>query len=355
MSFITPLPTPGSAASSSIWARRMITKSVPTSEAEVELNVLSLLLDVPLASLDEASLTSPISPVSLHSPATASSAWSNSIGLDNVGPFDAIGRSASPIQRSKSADYYHQNDDHSWEMHTAQTAVKAALDVLEEPSLSRGLRISTSVTSTISGSGGGGGQGNRGCLTAPISPALSSPVSPAESSFSANESDGTKKKGRARMSQEKRKRLARRREREALVASITTPSTDMHMPHMQMQYSHSAPVTPIRSQFHPSTTTGFPFAGYDAFASTPISSPRFFDLPASPALTTASTATAGFGGLATPSSSPTSTLAETLSSSPPTLVIQPPSPQRLRVVKPHQAKQQQRWTGFTPTHLASVY
>ncbi|SPO22311.1 uncharacterized protein UTRI_00989 [Ustilago trichophora] len=350
MSFTTPLPTPGSAASSSIWARRMITKSVPTSEAEVELNVLSLLLDVPLASLDETTLSCPVSPVSLHSP--SSGPWSNSIGLDNVGSLDAIGRtSCSPMLRGKSADCFYQ-DDHSWEMHTAQTAVKAALDVLEEPSLSRGLRIST--TNQL----GGGGWGNRACLTAPLSPALSSPVSPVESSFSATESDGIKKKGRARMSQEKRKRLARRREREALVAAITTPSnSDLHMPQQQLQYSHSAPVTPIRSQFNPIVSaSGFPFGGYDAFSSSsPISSPRLFDLPISPALTSASTA--AFGSVATPSSSPISSLTDTLSSSPPTLVIQPPSPQRLRILRPTQPKsqQQQRWSGFTPSNLASVY
>ncbi|KAI3480115.1 hypothetical protein L1887_57714 [Cichorium endivia] len=185
MSFASfaPLPAPSSGASS-IWARRMITKSVPTSDAEVELNVLSLLLDVPLAALDEHELAT--SPVALHTPA---SPWA-------PGPVSDMGFAhASPL---------------SLEMHAAQTAVKAALDVLEEPSLSRGLRISTAIPAAA---------GGRGCLTAPLSPALSSPVSPAESCFSTAD-EGLKKKGRARMSQEKRKRLARRREREALVATL---------------------------------------------------------------------------------------------------------------------------------------
>ncbi|GAC74560.1 hypothetical protein PANT_12d00030 [Moesziomyces antarcticus T-34] len=147
MSFASfaPLPAPSSGASS-IWARRMITKSVPTSDAEVELNVLSLLLDVPLAALDEHELAT--SPVALHTPA---SPWA-------PGPVSDMGFAhASPL---------------SLEMHAAQTAVKAALDVLEEPSLSRGLRISTAIPAAA---------GGRGCLTAPLSPALSSPVSPAES------------------------------------------------------------------------------------------------------------------------------------------------------------------------------
>lgn len=372
MSF-APLPAPGSAASSSIWARRMITKSVPTSDAEVELNVLSLLLDVPFTSLDEQDLAT--TPVSLHSPVSPWSATpvmrSNSIGLETQ-PNSFRSVSPCPIQRSKSVDYFHEHD--SLDMHTAQTAVKAALDVLEEPSLSRGLRISTAVATSPSHP-----LAMRGCLTAPLSPSLSSPVSPAESCFSGTESDGTKKKGRARMSQEKRKRLARRRERDALVAAITQQQQpeqhagDFQQNHYATQFSHSAPVTPVRSAFT-SGFPGFPFntgnagaatGGYEAF-STPLSSPRsaMFEMPASPALTSASTA--GFGSIGTPSSSPMSLahLDNTISSSPPTLVVQPPSPQRLRIVRPApitkptrqlQQQQQQCWNGFAPSHLASVY
>ncbi|KAJ1019432.1 hypothetical protein NDA16_004549 [Ustilago loliicola] len=345
-----PLAVPSSGASS-IWARRMITKSVPTSDDEVELNVLSLLLDVPLASLDEQDLAS--SPVSLHG---FSSPWAIPPAPASAGFHMARSSSpfGAPIQRSKSMGYFN-NPDHL-EMHTAQTAVKAALDVLEEPTLSRGLRISTATASAGLG---------RGCLTAPLSPA--SPVSPAESCFSAGEGEG-KKKGRARMSQEKRKRLARRREREALVAALTQPAQQgllltQHQADEQF-FSHSAPVTPMRSSF-PSASgfAGFPFGGYEAF-STPLSSPRStlgFDLP-SPALTTA-TVSSGFGSIGTPSSSPTA-LAPLggEASSPPTLVVQPPSPQRIRIVgnrAPIKAPSSTNKTAahglWNTTHLASVY
>ncbi|ETS62468.1 hypothetical protein PaG_03088 [Moesziomyces aphidis] len=309
MSFASfaPLPAPSSGASS-IWARRMITKSVPTSDAEVELNVLSLLLDVPLAALDEHELAT--SPVALHTPA---SPWAPS-------PVSDMGFAhASPL---------------SLEMHAAQTAVKAALDVLEEPSLSRGLRISTAMPAAA---------GGRGCLTAPLSPALSSPVSPAESCFSTAD-EGLKKKGRARMSQEKRKRLARRREREALVATLG-PSELHFLPHS----SHSAPVTPVHSSFTPHAFGGFPFgAAYDTAPRDGLA----YDMP-SPALTTASLA-ASSAACSTPASSPTA-LAPVgdANSSPPTLVVQPPSPQRHRLHGLGRPKH--AWTGFAPTHLASVF
>ncbi|SNX82754.1 uncharacterized protein MEPE_01460 [Melanopsichium pennsylvanicum] len=358
MSF-SPLPAPGSAASSTIWARRMITKSVPTSSAEVELNVLSLLLDVPLASLDEQNLST--SPVSQHSPI---SPWTTAMPIENSW---YNYRTPSPIAPPTMQLSMNEDSNYDgWEMHTAQTAVKAALDVLEEPSLSRGLRISTNALAA-----------QRGCLTAPLSPALSSPVSPAESCFSGAESDTIKKKGRARMSQEKRKRLARRREREALVAALNNPQQvqagDLQQYVSQShnaaaQLSRSAPVTPIRPSHFTQTCNynpGFPFSntGYEAFSS-PLSSPRGFqtDLP-SPALTSASTA--GFGSIGTPSSSPTS-LAPldsgcNVSSSPPTLVVQPPSPQRLRIVRPNlanvkSAQQQQQWGSYGGTsQFASVY
>lgn len=318
----------------------MITKSVPTSDAEVELNVLSLLLDVPLASLDEQDLAS--SPVSMHSPRSPWSASPATLCIDSVRSEGGF-RSPSPapaVQRSRSMDYMYQdnadvNYQHplSLEMHAAQTAVKAALDVLEEPCLVRGLRISTALTNPAAG----------GCLTAPLSPALSSPVSPVESCFSGTESEGIKKKGRARMSQEKRKRLARRREREAMVAALTTQQPLQLHPYQEQHYlSHSAPVTPTRSSF-----AGFPFSSspapssvglnYDGW-STPLSSPshRYTSdsyVPCSPALTTTSIATSsGLGSIGTPASSPTALnpMFADASSSPPTLVVQPPSPQRIR-------------------------
>lgn len=371
-----PLPVPGPAASS-IWARRMITKAVPATDSEVELNVLSLLLDVPLASLDENDLAT--SPVSLHSPISPWTPVSNAPGVANIGELGSY-RSPSPapiVQRSKSMDYY-QDGYHTLEMHTAQTAVKAALDVLEEPSLNRGLGISTAVNqpqepALLS---------MRGCLTAPLSP-----VSPAESCFSSTEAEGTKKKGRARMSQEKRKRLARRREREALVAVLTQqPSQNgaadvpqylsQQSQHAAAQFSHSAPTTPPRNQFAQTAFGGFPFSSnstthssYEPF-STPLSSPRSvlgFELP-SPALTNTSLATSShFGSIDTPSSSP-SALASTMGeASPPTLVVQPPSPQRLRnsglmsrVIappqnKPSPAPTNQCWSGFATSRLASVF
>lgn len=413
MSF-APLPAPGSAASSSIWARRMITKSVPATDAEVDMDVLSLLLDANLGSFGEQDLAT--SPVSLHSP---HSPWSSAAAAPNMYRAASFGaaptssntdpfRSTSPapfpaVQRSRSMDTAQYEDGYSLEMHAAHTAVKAALDVLEEPSLKRGLRISTSVGAGNGQSPNGGALGLRGCLTAPLSPSLSSPVSPAESCFSGTESDGTKKKGRARMSQEKRKRLARRREREALISNLA-PTSDHHqqqqflMQQQQQQqyamhgadahsflghssapvnashFSHSAPSTPMRSYFAPSNGSGFPFSSsptaassnYDAAFSTPLSSPRavgfMTDLP-SPALTTASLAdTSGFGSVGTPSSSPTAYGAKgmDISSSPPTLVIQPPSPQRMRTHQ-YTAKQQQQpsafhWNGFrSSSNLASVY
>ncbi|GAC96868.1 cytoplasmic dynein 1 intermediate chain 2 [Pseudozyma hubeiensis SY62] len=393
----------------------MITKSVPTTDAEVELNVLSLLLDVPLTSQDEQDL--PTSPISLHSPL---SPWSSAVSpaLHSASSFDAapadmqLFRSASPapimppsIQRSKSMDSSHFDHGYSLEMHAAQTAVKAALDVLEEPSLNRGLRISTSLSQSPDG---GNSLGLRGCLTAPLSPALSSPGSPAESCFSGTESDGTKKKGRARMSQEKRKRLARRREREALVAALTQQSSDGGVAAAEMHnyvyqnshltsapsashFSHSAPVTPVGSYFASSTNStfggGFPFssspteissaaAAFNVAISSPRSRTFGFSAAAaadhpSPALTHASVATSSsaFGSIGTPSSSPTSVLSpigSDASSSPPTLVVQPPSPQRVRGVnfvprttaKPSAGNgaYHQQWNGFvSASNLASVY
>lgn len=390
MSF-APLPAPGSAASSSIWARRMITKSVPATEAEVDMDVLSLLLDANLGSLGDKDLST--SPVSLHSP---SSPWfstvppamyrANSTGA-NVDPY----RSSSPapfpaIQRSKSMDTAQYEDGYCLEMHAAQTAVKAALDVLEEPTLNRGLRISTSVGGAAAGNGGA--LGLRGCLTAPLSPSLSSPVSPAESCFSGTESDGTKKKGRARMSQEKRKRLARRREREAIISALTQTSGQQQQQLMLQQqhavnaadmhsflgqshfasashFSHSAPSTPMRSYFAPSCNgSGFPFSSsptnasgnYEAAFSTPLSSPRangfMTDLP-SPALTNTTATTAGF--VRTPSSSPTALASMGSDSSPPTLVVQPPSPQRIRNHYAAGKEQGTDWSWGFRSNVASVY
>lgn len=239
------------------------------------------------------------------------------------------------------------------EMHAAQTAVKAALDVLEEPSLGgRGLRIST---------GGGGALG------------LTAPVSPEGSCFSESEGGGVKKKGRARMSQEKRKRLARRREREALVAALGQDSQQLgagaELNHHQVQFSRSAPVTLMRSYFPSSgggnsgAFGGFPFStspssyhvpSYETAFNTPLSSPRSVgvaELP-SPALTHASV-TSGFGSIGTPSSSPTTTvMTSDPQSSPPTLIVQPPSPQRVR----NGYAKQTRWNGVvTAQSLASVY
>jgi len=407
MSF-APLPAPGSAASSSIWARRMITKSVPTTDAEVELNVLSLLLDVPLTSLDEQDLIG--SPVSMHS---AHSPWSSAAApgwhhIDSMAEArstthlrsTSAARSMPGIHRSRSLDSAWFDDGYSLEMHAAQTAVKAALDVLEEPSLNRGLRISTAPSQCAAGAGANSLRLG-GCLSAPLSPALSSPTSPAESCFSGTECDGTKKKGRARMSQEKRKRLARRREREALVAALTQQPLAQHGDYAggaagagQVSYlgdshlasaacnshlSYSAPVTRMHSYFAASASRdraaicgGFPFdsSASDAFAvSTPLSSPRSCTMGfaaselASPALTHASVATTGsaFGSIGTRASSPVSVAAggSERSSSPPTLVVQPPSPQRLRAtnlvarIKQSNAAQ---WNSFVPpSNLASVY
>ncbi|TKY89435.1 hypothetical protein EX895_001966 [Sporisorium graminicola] len=406
MSF-APLPAPGTAASSSIWARRMITKSVPTTDAEVELNVLSLLLDVPIESLDDAqqqqqqqASTAPVSPFCAQSP------WSPlPLPVQGANTFEAVPAGATspallPVQRSRSAGGYFNE---SLEMHAAQTAVKAALDVLEEPSLSCGLRISTSTSSNSNSNVLG--------LTAPLSPALSSPTSPAESCFS--EGEGAKKKGRARMSQEKRKRLARRREREALVVALSqqpeaaSASQQQHLQQQQFgmqtgeayfvahtaHLSRSAPVTPMCSYFpttHGSSGFGgFPFAAspspssyhatppsYEAVAaaamafSSPLSSPRTArfhagtDLP-SPALTHASSSPAtAYGSVGTPSSSPTSAavlrLASDPQSSPPTLVIQPPSPQRTRSAAPgaYAKRADARWIQprmDAEPHWASVY
>lgn len=205
------------------------------------------------------------------------------------------------------------------DMHAAQVAVKAALDVLEEPSLSRGLRISTSNANTNA-------LGLRGCLTAPLSP-----VSPAESSFSGDES-GQKKKGRARMSQEKRKRLARRREREALVSGLSQQDY-----HLSLDESKSAPTSPMQSYF-PTTPLYNTTSGWEGMPS--------------PALTTTSLRTSSWGSIGTPHSSPFGGSEGLVSSSPPTLVIQPPSPQRLR-----KQQQQQDWSHqfMGASHLASVF
>ncbi|CBQ70779.1 conserved hypothetical protein [Sporisorium reilianum SRZ2] len=323
MSF-APLPAPGTPASSSIWARRMVTKSTPTTDAEVELNVLSLLLDVPRAVLDS-SASAPASPVS---PLLASSAW-------------AV-HAAPALQRAYTtgdvaALRAMSDEDEALEMHAAQVAVKAALDVLDEPTLHGALRISTARDSYG--------------LAAPVSPALSSPTSPAESCFSDCEGAG-KKKGRARMSQEKRKRLARRREREALLAALA-----QHDPHGYAAVdalSRSAPVTPTSaSYFAPTTGFGaYPFSSYsyDAAAApfSPHSSPRGLSVDSlpSPALTHASVRT------------PASSAASDPHSSPPTLVVQPPSPQRLRTAyaKEHTdsgARWRAGWMGECP--IASVY
>ncbi|PWZ03388.1 hypothetical protein BCV70DRAFT_16012 [Testicularia cyperi] len=259
---------------SSIWARRMVAKAAPHTESELELNVLSLMLGVSVASLEDKEEPD-------------SSAASSSTSVERLG------------------DMY---SSLSVEMQTAQTAVKAALDVLEESSLSHGLRIST--------------MSNLGALGAPLSPGLVSPVSPvspAESCFSnASDSDSTRRKGRARMSQEKRKRLARRREREALLANMQ----------MDPYATMSLPLSP--GAYSPCSSSSF--FGSDSAANTPTSTSPF-DFP-SPALTACSLASTS-ASLPTPSTSPTSLPPlqhgpSSRSASPPTLVIQPPSPQRLK-------------------------
>ncbi|SPC60645.1 uncharacterized protein UHOD_02055 [Ustilago sp. UG-2017b] len=216
-----PLAVPANSGACSIWARCMMTKSVPTSDTEVELNILSLLLDVPLASLDEKDLvTCPVLLRGRSSPwAFTPAASTASAGFSMTSSCSSL--LAPAIQRCKSMDYLNQPDH--LEMHTAQTAVRAALDVLQEPTLPRGLRICT--TNNLAGMG-------RACLTAPLSPA--SPVSSAESCFSGSETDG-RRKGRARMSQEKRKRLARRREREALLAALSQPTPSAFARGLQLQ------------------------------------------------------------------------------------------------------------------------
>lgn len=327
-----PLPVATSSGACSIWARRMMTKSVATSESKVELNILSLLLDVPLASLDEKDLvTCPVSLPSRSSPwafTAASAGFSMSRSCSSL--------LAPTMQRCKSMDYLNQPDH--LEMHTAQTAVRAALDVLQEPTLSCGPRISTS-NNLDAGMG-------RACLTSPLSPA--SPVSSVESCFSGSETDG-RRKGRARMSQEKRKRLARRREREALLAALCLP-TQSALP--DSCFSHSA------------SSAGFAgFEGYQDF-STANSSQRSgmrFEL-SSPTLRNARACSA-LGSIGRPPSSPiTPADSGVQCTSPPRLVVQPPSPQCIRLVGANNRPRIKHPTSSNAyalcnnsSHLASVY
>lgn len=316
----------------SLWARRMASKAAVTksdvnatfhrsshswgsgkdSSSDFDVNVLSLILEMPLAKLESMRL-----------------------------PVIEDGQCSSGSRSSKAVKHLQNSSKQLYvEVQTAQTAVKAALHVMAEDQFDKPCHLVLE-TNSLSTSYAQTRSGQLLSPTSPLSPL--SPLSPADSNFTATDSESPeggepqKRKGRARMSQEKRKRLARRREREALIAAMQS-------------YANGGP-SPLLSQL-PNMSSLPMLRRPSASSSSGMSSPRLEtgltlktsfspwyessehherELP-SPALTIGSVGTES--SLNTPQTSPCKSdySAQSLDSGLlrlPTLVVEPPSPQRL--------------------------
>ncbi|KAN0060864.1 hypothetical protein ACQY0O_006598 [Thecaphora frezii] len=274
---------------------------VPRSE--VDMNVLSLVLDMPVLELDR--VTSPTSarcrsPWSPHTPSQSPHAL-NHAGFDSSEALDQL-----------------QGSDRGLllEISTARTAVTSAFSLFSElddegdvpaavaaaaPSWSKrasdGLFVATAghpSHAPWSGLGAPLHQKSRSAGYASSLPSPTMPVSPADSTFTLDgEPTGEKKKGRARMSQEKRKRLARRREREAAMrgeafglAAQQQPQQQSQQPVQPLQQLYTAPATQTMhwsERSFDSTVTGSPWTVDVHLSSSPVW--ESFSLPSLPEMT----------------------------------------------------------------------
>ncbi|EPQ28241.1 uncharacterized protein PFL1_04068 [Pseudozyma flocculosa PF-1] len=259
------IPAPRSASTlGAIGSRRT---SAETPRSEVDINVLSLVLEMPLLQLDRASngpLSCPPTTTTFRQAASSASPLPPS-PLSRT-TMAASGGEEQPIMRpfdSAEALHHLQGTDRTLacEINTARTAVTSALSIFsclddgddeneaddDEGHLRAvGQHCHAADARRLPGLPSRlilpGRHDQNACAGSPPSP--TSPLSPADSTFGTDSeaagaigADG-KKKGRARMSQEKRKRLARRREREALVRASMGGGLD------SLPYSPTSPSTP---------------------------------------------------------------------------------------------------------------